>query len=386
MPVLVLNAGSSSLKLERLPGGPKVTVERIGESKGAVLHHNDRQQNLGFVKDVADALEQVRTHVGNALKLDEIEAVGHRVVHGGERFQQPTLITPEVIRALKAISHLAPLHNPANVAGIEAARAAHPNVPHVAVFDTAFHATMPPKAHRYAVPNELYVQHGVRKYGFHGTSHAYLARAVAERMARSMESLKVITLHLGNGASAAAIDGGSSIDTTMGMTPLDGLVMGTRSGSIDPGVLLHLLRHGYDVDGLDALLNRSSGVQGLSGVSNDLRDVQAAADKGNRNAQLAIETYTYRIRTTIGAYAAALGSLDAIVFSGGVGENNAMIRADALAGLEDLLGIKIDSNANEASSERIHQDDSRVAVWVIPTQEEAMIARWTAETVREELT
>lgn len=386
MPVLVLNAGSSSLKLERLPGGPKVSVERIGEAAGAVLNHDNKQQDLGYVADASDALGHVRKHVGQALNLDEIEAVGHRVVHGGERFKRPTIITPDIIQALESISDLAPLHNPANIAGIKAAQQALPDVPHVAVFDTAFHATMPPRSYRYAIPNELYEQHGVRKYGFHGTSHAYLARAAAERMAQPLERLKLITLHLGNGASAAAIDGGASVDTSMGMTPLDGLVMGTRSGTIDPGVLLHLLRHGYDVDTLDTLLNRSSGLLGLSGLSNDLRDVQAAMDEGNPNAHLAVDAYTYRIKTTVGAYAAALGGLDAIVFAGGVGENNPLVRARSLEGLEGLFGLGLDTQANEANNERIHALDSRIAVWVIPTHEEAMIATWTAETVREELT
>jgi acetate kinase len=307
-------------------------------------------------------------------------------VHGGERFKRPTLVNDAVLDALRSIADLAPLHNPANIRGIEAAREALPDVPHVAVFDTAFHATMPPKAYRYAVPRELYERHGVRKYGFHGTSHAYVAQAAAERMQRPLSDLKIITLHLGNGASAAALDGGMSIDTSMGMTPLDGLIMGTRSGAIDPGVLLHLLRHGYTPESLDELLNRASGLLGLSGVSNDLRDVQQAVNAGHPDAQLALDAYAYRIKTTVGAYAAALGGLDAIVFTGGVGENNPVVREGALSGLDDMFGVRLDREANNAANERIHDPTSRVAVWVIPTHEEAMIATWTAEAVREERT
>jgi acetate kinase len=305
-----------------------------------------------------------------------IAAVGHRVVHGGSRFTGPTLIDDAVEQAIDELSALAPLHNPANLVGIRAARAALPDVPQVAVFDTAFHQSMPPAAYTYAVDSAVAERHGIRRYGFHGTSHKYVSERAAEFLGRPLAELKTIVLHLGNGASACAVDGGRSIDTSMGMTPLQGLVMGTRSGDIDPAAVVALLRAGMSVDEVDGLLNRRSGLLGLTG-SGDMRDVQGAADGGDAAAEAALAVYRHRIRHYVGAYAASLGGLDAIVFTAGVGENNGTLRRQALDGL-GFLGVRVDDARNDSPSRearRISPDDAAVAVLVIPTAEELEIAR-----------
>lgn len=364
--IFVVNSGSSSIKYELIDvESERVSVtgiiERIGEP-GEVVDHTAA---------LASILEQVEGR--------EIAAVGHRVVHGGSLFDRATLIIPEVEHAIEALASLAPLHNPANLLGIRAARAVLPNVPHVAVFDTAFHQSMPAEAYTYAIPVALAEAHGVRKYGFHGTSHKYVAERAAAFLDRELNELRVIVLHLGNGASVTAVAGGKSIDTSMGLTPLQGLVMGTRSGDIDPAVLMHLHRQaGLSIDDLDDLLNKKSGLLGLTGTG-DMRDVQKAAADGEPGAVLALAVWRHRLRHYIGAYAAQLGGLDALVFTAGVGENSAQLRRTALAGLE-FLGIEVDAEANDLDSRaerRISPWGAAVEVLVIPTNEELEIARQT---------
>ena len=364
--ILVLNAGSSSLKYEVIDlavpeervGG---IVERIGEQGSGVPDH------AAAARTVLDSLGDARP-----------DAVGHRIVHGGTRFVEPTLIDDDVEAAVEALIDLAPLHNPSGLAGIRAARALLPDVPHVAVFDTAFHATLPDHAATYAIDPAAAAEAGIRRYGFHGTSFAYVSRAAAQYLGRPLEELRLIVLHLGNGASACAISGGVSIDTTMGLTPLEGLVMGTRSGDLDPGVLLHLVRLGRSVDEIDDLLNRRSGLLGMAG-SNDLRDVTAAAERGEPAAQLAIEVMLHRIRKYLGAYAAELGGVDAVVFTAGIGENAGWLRARAVERL-GFLGITVDAERNGRADgpRRISPDGSPVEVLVIPTDEELEIATQTA--------
>jgi acetate kinase len=362
--VLVLNAGSSSLKYQLLDGeGVRRAgglIERIGEG--------------GADPDHAAALVRVLAALPREVN---VQAVGHRVVHGGEAFREAKLITPEVIQAIQDLSSLAPLHNPPAVQGIRAAIKALPGVPNVAVFDTAFHATLPPQAYLYALPYELYSTEGVRRYGFHGTSHAYVSRRANEILGGVDRAgpEKLVTLHLGNGASAAAILNGLSIDTSMGLTPLEGLVMGTRSGDLDPGAVLWLANK-YGLDETNTLLNRQSGLKGLSGVSNDLRDVRSA---GTEQAELALSVMTYRLIKQVGAYAAALGGLDALVFTGGAGENDIQLRADVLAGL-GWLGFELDVEGNNVrgQEQRITTATSKPAL-VIPTDEEGEIARQTRQ-------
>ncbi|AZI41810.1 acetate kinase [Deinococcus psychrotolerans] len=358
--VLVLNAGSSSLKYQLISGSERLLsglVERIGEPGG------DHDHAVALGRILAELPEDVT-----------VQAVGHRVVHGGEAFREATLITPAVLSALTELSSLAPLHNPPAVQGIEAALASLPGVPNVAVFDTAFHATLPPKAYLYALPYRFYTQDGIRRYGFHGTSHAYVSRRASELLG-GVE--KLVTLHLGNGASAAAVQSGQSIDTSMGLTPLEGLVMGTRSGDIDAGAVLRLSEQ-YGLQETSSLLNKESGLRGLSGVSNDLRDVRAS---DTEQARLALAVMTYRIIKQVGAYAAAMNGLDALVFTGGAGENDVQLRADVLSGLS-FLGFEVDAAANRASGKerRITTPQSKPAL-VIPTDEEGEIARQTQEVV-----
>lgn len=371
--VFVVNSGSSSIKyqLVDLDSGEAVVgglIERIGEAGSPIPDHEF-------------GMSIVLAKLGD--RGDQIVAVGHRVVHGGPNFSGATLIDDAVEAEIDELSVLAPLHNPANVLGIRAARAAMPGVPHVAVFDTAFHSTLPPEAYTYAIDTELARQHKVRRYGFHGTSHQYVSRRTAEFLGRPLESLKTIVLHLGNGASVTAVDGGRSVDTSMGLTPLEGLVMGTRSGDIDAGVVFHLAREaGLTIDEIDVLLNRRSGLLGLTG-SGDMRDVQEAASGGDETALAALAIWRHRIRHYIGAYVAGLGGLDALVFTAGIGENNALLRRRALAGLE-FLGIEIDPDRNELQSrvERyISPEGAPVAVLVIPTNEELEIARQAAALV-----
>jgi acetate kinase len=372
--VLVVNAGSSSLKLRAVPDGPALVVTRIGEDEPANVALDGREVGRRPVADAHAAFEVAIEALRDRMDPDAVTLVGHRVVHGGERFSDPLPLDDDATLArLDALSPLAPLHNPANLAGIRAARALLPRARHVAVFDTAFHADLPRRAYLYALPMRLYRDEGIRRYGFHGTSHDIVSERLADRLGRSRDELRIVTLHLGNGASAAAVDRGRSVDTTMGFTPLEGLVMGTRSGDVDPGVLLHLLREGERPAELDDLLNRRSGVLGLSGVSNDLRDVWRAADEGNEDAAAALEVYAYRVRKAVAEMAAAMGGLDALAFTGGVGENDARLRSSASEGLA-FLGVRIDEEANARGGPRLTGVDATVESWVVPTDEEARIA------------
>ncbi len=385
--VLVVNSGSSSIKYQLVePDGGEVIasglVERIGEHDGLVTHHHlDGQvQHRGLVADHAHGLRLafgMFAETGIDLAAVGIAAVGHRVVHGGEVFHEPTRVTPDVLAEISRLSTLAPLHNPANAMGIEAAMAALPSVPHVAVFDTSFFHDLPAPARTYALDAEVARAHGVRRYGFHGISHEYVSARAAEVVGRDLRDLRQIVLHLGNGASASAVAGGRAVDTSMGLTPLEGLVMGTRSGDIDPGIVMHLRRSaGLDVDQIDDLLNRRSGLKGLSGV-NDFRELQRLIDAGDADAALAYDVYVHRLRKYIGAYLVTLGGADVITFTAGVGENVTAVRADALAGLEEL-GIEVDpqrNTAKERTARFISTDTSKVAVLVVPTNEELAIAR-----------
>lgn len=364
--VFVVNSGSSSLKYQLIDlasGESRLSglIERIGEPDS-------------FIADHSEGMSVVLAKLG---EVDDLVAVGHRVVHGGSEFDGPTLITDEVEREIDALSRLAPLHNPANLLGIRAAKLALPQVPHVAVFDTAFHQSMSPAAYTYAIDKDIAREYKVRRYGFHGTSHKYVSEQAAMMLGKPLAAVRSIILHLGNGASITAVDGGRSVDTSMGLTPLQGLVMGTRSGDIDPAVLVHLNRAaGMSISELDELLNKRSGLLGLTGMG-DMRDVQDAAINGNEEAELALQVWRHRIRHYIGAYFAQLGGLDALVFTAGIGENNALLRRRALAGLEHL-GIEIDNDRNELSSRAarvISPAGARVTVMVIPTNEELEIAR-----------
>lgn len=394
MKILVINSGSSSLKYQLIDmaGHAVVTagsVERIGETRAALRHAwtGGGEPMKSLAREVtAPDHRAAFVAIGTALRetgvMDDVaraDAIGHRVVHGGERFRAPTRIDAGVVNAIRALIPLAPLHNPANLLGIEVCLELFPAVPQVAVFDTAFHQTMPPHAYRYALPEALYTGHAVRRYGFHGSSHAYVARRAAEYLGASPDALNLITLHLGNGASAAAIHGGRCIDTSMGMTPLEGLVMGTRCGDLDPAVVFYVGRTlGLDPDAVEALLNRDSGLKGLCGA-NDMREILKRMDTGDAPARLAFEVYCYRIRKYIGAYAAALGRVDAVVFTAGIGENAAAVRARTCAGLE-RFGIHFDAHRNAAASgdaAEIQADDSAVKLLVVRTNEELEIARQT---------
>jgi acetate kinase len=379
---LVVNAGSSSLKVKLLPQSLSLLVERIGgQSKVKASFVNVESAS---VKNHDEALRVCleALSLSGQVDLSTIRLVAHRLVHGGERYNAPVILDDAVIADVEHLSNLAPLHNPANLEGIIAARYLLPQATHVAVFDTAFHATLPAKAFLYGLPRKLYEQ-GIRKYGFHGTSHDYVTRQAATVLGKSREELKIISLHLGNGASAAAVKHGKSTDTTMGLTPLDGLLMGTRTGEIDPGVLLHLFRNGSSLSDLDTMLNKQSGLLGLSGVSNDMRDVRGAASSGNAQAKEALEVFCYRITKIIGSYAAAMGGLDAIVFTGGIGENDAQTRAESLTGLE-FLGVELDAAKNQASETLISKDSGPVKVLVIRTDEEAMMAELAERQIKEE--
>ncbi len=393
MNILVINAGSSSLKYQLLnPETQQVLAkglcERIGidgkftykpEGKQAVKEadvamptHNEA------IKAVLDALVDKDNGVIGSMK--EIDAVGHRVVHGGEKFAKSVLITGEVMAAIEECNPLAPLHNPANIIGIKACQALMPDTPMVAVFDTAFHQTMPAAAYMYALPYEYYEKDKVRRYGFHGTSHKYVTQRAAEMLGKPIEELKLISCHLGNGSSIAAVDGGKSVDTSMGFTPLAGLPMGTRCGDIDAGILQYLMnKYGMDIDKMLNVLNKKSGVEGLSCVSSDFRDLENAAAEGNEKAALAQKKFAYEVRKYVGAYAAAMGGVDAVIFTAGVGENDKVIRAMACEGLE-FMGLKLDETANDVRGKEtiISAGDSKVKVLLIPTNEELMIAIDTA--------
>ena len=376
MRILVLNAGSSSVKYQvfSMAGNAEVLtsglVDRIGEPGSEITSHHH-------------ALEHLILHLqreGIIGSGQGIDAIGHRVVHGGERFQQPVLIDADVIAAIRDMIPLAPLHNPANLQGIEVAQQLFPGIPQVAVFDTAFHQTMPPVAFRYALPAELYREYRVRRYGFHGTSHQYVAQQAALYLKRDLSELNLITMHLGNGCSATAIAQGKSVDTSMGMTPLEGLVMGTRCGDLDPALHFYLQREMcLTADALEHLLNKQSGLKGICGVG-DMREVQSRMDSGDTDAQLAEALFVYRAKKYLGAYFAVLGNVDAIIFTGGIGEHSARIREQICANLQGL-GIGVDSNKNQQRSKQVmpfHSDTASVQLLVIPTNEELAIARSTA--------
>ena len=399
MNILVINAGSSSLKYQLLNPETGVLLakglcERIGiDGKFTYKPQVEGKEVLDAVdvampthseaiQAVLDALVDAENGVIGSMK--EIDAVGHRVVHGGEAFNKSVLITDEVMKAIEDCIPLAPLHNPANLTGIRACQKVMPGVPMVAVFDTAFHQTMPAKAYMYALPYEYYENDKVRRYGFHGTSHKYVAGRAAAMLGKKPEELKLISCHLGNGSSVTAVDGGKSVDTSMGFTPLAGLPMGTRAGDLDAGILQYVMnKYGLSIDEMLNVLNKKSGVEGLSGVSSDFRDLENAAAEGNEKASLSREKFAYEVKKYVGAYAAAMGGVDAIIFTAGVGENDKAIRAMVCKGLE-YMGVKLDDEANSVRGKEtvISTADSKVKVLLIPTNEELMIAMDTASIVK----
>ena len=398
MKILVLNCGSSSLKYQLIDMSNEEVlcvglVERIGIEGSVLKQEKDGVEGKLIVeqpmKNHQDAIKLVLDAVvdpqyGGVKDIKEVEAVGHRVVHGGEKFAGSVLITDEVKAALEECIELAPLHNPANIMGIEACEAILPGVPMVGVFDTAFHQTMPKSSYLYGLPHELYTKYGVRRYGFHGTSHRYVSQRAAAMLGKNIEDCKIITCHLGNGASVAAIDGGKSVDTSMGFTPLEGLIMGTRCGDIDAAILPFLMeKEGLDAKGLSDLMNKKSGVYGMTGISSDFRDIEDAAAQNNELAQVALESYAKKVKKYIGSYAAEMNGVDAVVFTAGVGENGIDMRADIMANM-DFLGMKLDEEANKVRGKErvICTEDSKVKILLIPTNEELMIARDTLELVK----
>lgn len=386
--IIAINAGSSSLKFQlfEMPSEEVVTkglVERIGLDNAifSITVNGEKQTDVTDIPDHSVAVKILLnklTETGVIKSLDEINGIGHRVVHGGEEFSDSVLITDEVLAKLDQLSELAPLHNPANITGIKAFKEVLPTVPAVAVFDTAFHQTMPEKSFLYSLPYEYYEKFGIRKYGFHGTSHKYVSERAAELLGRPIEQLRLISCHLGNGASIAAIEGGKSIDTSMGFTPLAGVAMGTRSGNIDPSLIPYIMeKTGQTADEVLNVLNKKSGILGISGFSSDLRDITEAANNGNERAELALEVFASRIHKYIGSYAARMYGVDAIIFTAGIGENSDVIRARVLRGLE-FMGIYWDPARNQqihGEEEFINYPHSPVKVIVIPTNEEVMIAR-----------
>ncbi|MGI5428691.1 acetate kinase [Streptomyces sp. CA-179760] len=388
--VLVLNSGSSSLKYQLLDMGDSSRlavglVERIGEQTSRLKHTpagGESRERGGAIADHDAALKAVAEELakdGLGLDSPELAAIGHRVVHGGKSFTEPTVVDDAVLTEIERLIPVAPLHNPANLTGIRTAQALRPDLPQVAVFDTAFHTTMPESAARYAIDVKTADEHRVRRYGFHGTSHAYVSRATAGLLGKDPAETNVIVLHLGNGASASAVRGGKCVDTSMGLTPLEGLVMGTRSGDMDPAVIFHLMRvGGMSADEIDTLLNKKSGLIGLCG-DNDMREIRRRVDEGDEQAELAFDIYIHRLKKYIGAYYAVLGRVDAVAFTAGVGENAAPVREAALAGLEEL-GLVVDGERNAVRGEEarlISPEGSRVAVAVVPTDEELEIATQT---------
>ena len=399
MNILVINAGSSSLKYQLLNPETGVLLakglcERIGiDGKFTYKPQIEGKKVLDAVDVAMPTHSEAIQAVLNALvdadngvigSMKEIDAVGHRVVHGGEKFAKSVLITDEVMATIEECNPLAPLHNPANITGIKACQAVMPGVPMVAVFDTAFHQTMPAKAYMYALPYEYYEKDKVRRYGFHGTSHKYVSGRAAAMLGKKPEELKLISCHLGNGSSVTAVDGGKSVYTSMGFTPLAGLPMGTRAGDLDAGILQYLMnKYNMNIDEMLNILNKKSGVEGLSGVSSDFRDLEKAAEEGNARAQLAEEKFAYEVKKYVGAYAAAMGGVDAIIFTAGVGENDKGIRAMVCDGLE-YMGVKLDPAANDVRGKEtvISAADSKVKVLLIPTNEDLMIAMDTASIVK----
>lgn len=397
MKILVINAGSSSLKYQLIDMDSRAVLakglcERIGID-GSRLNHtpaggekvvieSPMPSHADAIKLVIDAL--VDEKHGVIKSMSEIGAVGHRVVHGGEKFSGSVVIDEAVKEGMRECIPLAPLHNPANLIGIEACEKVMPNVPQVGVFDTAFHQTMPEEAFLYGIPYEYYEKYKIRRYGFHGTSHNYVSGKAAEMLGKPIEQLKIITCHLGNGSSVAAVKNGKVIDTTMGLTPLAGILMGTRSGDLDPAIVTFLMeKENLDIDGINEVLNKKSGVFGVSGVSSDFRDLDAASKEGNKRAQAALKMFSYGIKKYIGAYCAAMGGTDAVVFTAGVGENDGAMRAAIVDGLE-FLGIKIDAEKNKLRGEAIDisAEGASVRTLVIPTDEEMMIATETERLVK----
>jgi acetate kinase len=397
MQILVLNCGSSSVKYQLLEMDheqviAKGIIERIGTGDAILRYQPTGRPEKREVRPVATHAQAIAVLVSSLMdpaigvirNRDDIAAVGHRTVHGGEAFADSVQVDPSVIESIQACAVFAPLHNPHNLEGIKACMELLPGTPQVAVFDTAFHQTMTPTSYLYALPYSLYEKMKVRRYGFHGTSHLYVAQRAAEELGRPIEQLKIITCHLGNGASVTAVKSGKSVDTSMGFTPLEGLVMGTRCGDIDPALVLHIMNvEGLSPREMDELLNKKSGLLGLSGVSHDMREIQELAQKGDKRADLALDIYCYRIRKYIGAYAAALGGVDAVVFTGGVGENSHVVRQRVCMGME-FLGIVLDEDANirhspsgQSRPDSPHISTGKTKVLVIPTNEELVIARDT---------
>jgi len=397
MKILVLNSGSSSIKyqlfnMEDESVLARGIVERIG-IEDSFLEHEVNGDEIVIEEDIPNHSKGISLVIDALLddnhgvleSMDEINAVGHRVVHGGEKFADSVKITDEVVEQMEDVSDLAPLHNPPNIAGIKVCQELMPGKPQVGVFDTAFHQSMPAEAYTYALPYKYYEKYGVRRYGFHGTSHRFVAKRAAKLMDKDYSDSKIITCHLGNGASVAAVKNGKSIDTSMGLTPLEGLVMGTRCGDIDPAIVPFLQeKENLSSKEIDNIMNKESGLLGISGISNDSRDIQEAAAEGNERAQLAGDVFEYRVKKYIGAYTAALGGVDAIVFTAGIGENAKGIRKGILDGLE-YLGFELDEEANDTRGKEIEisQTDSKTKVFIIPTNEELVIARDTAEILAE---
>ena len=396
MKILIINCGSSSLKYKLIDMANEKDIiegiiERIGLDQSRLVQKNELREKYILEKEIKDHKEAidivlntlVDSKVGVIESIDEITAVGHRVVHGGERYSSSIIINEEVIKYLEECSKLAPLHNPANIIGIRACQSLMPNKEMVAVFDTAFHGTLPEKAYINAIDYALYKDHKIRKYGFHGTSHKYVSHKVAETMGKDIKDLKIITCHLGNGASISAIKGGECIDTTMGFTPLAGIPMGTRSGNIDPSIIPFLVQEcGYTIEEVSESLNKKSGVLGISGVSSDFRDIEDAASNGDKRAQLALDIFHYRIRAEIGSFIVNMGGVDVIVFTAGVGENSPETREECLKDLE-FLGLTLDKEKNKVRGKlaEISQADSKIKAYVVPTNEELMIAKETVELI-----
>jgi acetate kinase len=397
MKILVLNCGSSSVKYQLIDidknyALAKGTVSRIGMSEAVLTHKPHDRPEIKITGEIIDHIVAIEYVISILLSPNhgvikdksEIGAVGHRVVHGGEKFPESVFITPEVMTELRNCIELAPLHNPHNIRGINACQKILPNIPQVAVFDTAFHQQMPKHVYIYGLPYILYKKYGIRRYGFHGTSHYYVSQRASELLRKPVKELKIITCHLGNGASMAAVKGGISIDTSMGFTPLEGLLMGTRCGDLDPAVILHVMaREELSLQEANTLLNKHSGMQGVSGHSSDMRDIIQEAKEGHANSKLALYIYCYRIKKYIGAYTACMGGLDALVFTAGIGENSPLIRERCCEGLE-FLGIELDEGRNEDAvgvETLISKDKSKVKVFAIPTNEELVIAQETRKVI-----
>ncbi|MGA7721069.1 MAG: acetate kinase [Ignavibacteriaceae bacterium] len=396
MKVLVLNCGSSSIKYQFFDtvaelALAKGVVERIGMGSAVLSHSRYDGDGIKIAGEILDHTIAIEYVLGVMLSKNhgviddksDIEAVGHRVVHGGEHFTDSILITDEIMQVLQDNIELAPLHNPPNIKGIQAVKRILPSVPQVAVFDTAFHTKMPPKAFLYGIPYELYKKHQIRKYGFHGTSHSFVAKEAAKILGNDLKDLKIVTAHLGNGCSMAAVQNGISVDTTMGFTPLEGLLMGTRSGDLDPSLILYIMgKEGLSLNEANTLLNKHSGLIGISGESSDMREILIAAKEGHKRSKYAFEIFAYRVKKYLGAFAAAMGGLDAFVFTGGIGENSPEVREEVCNGLE-FLGIELDDERNKNKEKIISKASSLVPVLRIPTNEELVIARDTNRIVEE---